>query len=186
MEIEYKTPLANAPKYRPTGKSFLNPILFCAFKKKHPEHKEVKNKDLSTVIKTFNSLIAETACEFRDGVELPEDLGVIIVASCVKKDDYLDIEKSRKTGKRTVNRNWNTDGFIVKIFFINKLYRHNYKHKELWKFKGNMNFRRMVSKKFQKNWKFFIQASGMTGMFIQASKFIKERRENLKAEKALI
>ena len=68
----YKKPDLNAIRYRPDALTFLTNTLFKDFKTKFPEYNKVSNKDLSKIIKTFNTNIWKEAIKYRDGIELPE------------------------------------------------------------------------------------------------------------------
>ena len=68
----FKTPDLNAPRFRADTYEVLNKEFFDRFREKHPRYKNLKDKELRSIIKSFNKLVYETVIDKRGGVELPE------------------------------------------------------------------------------------------------------------------
>jgi hypothetical protein len=154
----YKKPDLNAIRYRPDSLTFLTNTLFKDFKTKFPEYNKVSNKDLSKIIKTFNTNIWKEAINYRDGIELPEGLGYIFIGTCLPPTGKnIDQVKSVKYGKQLKNTNLASDGFLAKIFYSSYASKYKYEFRKLWKFKGCRNFTRSTSKAYRENWKLYVQ-----------------------------
>ena len=154
----YKKPDLNAIRYRPDSLTFLTNTLFKDFKTKFPEYNKVSNKDLSKIIKTFNTNIWKEAINYRDGIELPEGLGYIFIGTCLPPTvKNIDQVKSVKYGTQLKNTNLASDGFLAKIFYSSYASKYKYEFRKLWKFKGCRNFTRSTSKAYRENWKLYVQ-----------------------------
>ena len=154
---EFKKPNVKAPRFRPSFYNVLNKEFFEKFKKKHPKYKNLDNESLKKIVKTFNETICEKVVDYRDGVELPQQLGWIFIGTCQKsKKQNIDFAKSHKYGVEVQNNNWDTDGKLAKIFFTNYAPKHKIKNREFWGFVACRNFKRMVAKTYPENWNMYV------------------------------
>ena len=88
------------------------------------------------------------------GVELPESLGYLFIGSCPpSKKVNVDYALSKKYGKVIENKNWDTNGYVGKIFYTNYSPKYKFKTRELWQFNAIRQFRRAVSKIYPTNWR---------------------------------
>ena len=78
----YKIPNIKGPRYRKTRLNILEYSRLKKFKDLNPIYKNIKNSKLKKIIKLFNEKIWANVIECRDGVELPESLGYIFIATC--------------------------------------------------------------------------------------------------------
>ena len=76
-----KKPDLNAPRFRSKRKSVLTKERLKLFKEKYPEHHATTLKQFKDIIMTFNSLLVDGVVDNRDGIELPDGLGFIFMAS---------------------------------------------------------------------------------------------------------
>lgn len=155
---DYKKPDVKAPRFRKERLNVLDSDLFKEFRNKFPEHKNVSDKDLRDIIKSFNENIWKEVILNRDGVELPEGLGYLFVGSCPPPSGKnIDAPNSLKYGKQLKNTNLNSDGLLCKIFYSSFASKYKYEFRRLWRFKGCRNFTRATSKAYKENWKNYVQ-----------------------------
>lgn len=148
----------NAPRYRPQRKTLLTEKYYRSFRKKFPEYKDVPNKVLTGIINTFNEQMWIAAVNNRDGVELPEGLGVIFIGTCNSPKKYnTDYSLSVEVDQRVKHRNFESDNYLAKIFYTNYSNKYRFKNREVYQFKGCRDFTTAASKAFVENWKMYIQ-----------------------------
>jgi hypothetical protein len=153
----FKTPNLQAPRFRPDTYEVLNKEFFDRFREKYPKYKKLKDKELRSIIKSFNKLVYETVIDKRSGVELPESLGWLFIGTCQpSKKKNIDFAKSKKYGVKVSNKNWDSDGKLAKIFFTNKVIKHKFKNREFWGFTACREFKRAVAKSYPENWNNYI------------------------------
>jgi hypothetical protein len=154
---EFKKPDLKAPRYRPEVYNIMNKEFFDSFKEKYPRYKNLDNKIIRKIVKSFNNHIYNTVIELRDGVELPEAIGWIFIGTCqnsVKQN--VDYAKSNKYGVAVSNKNWETDGKLAKIFFTNYALKHKMRNREFWSFVACRDFKRSVAKTYPENWNMYL------------------------------
>lgn len=117
------------------------------FRKKYPEYKDLTNKELNQILVTFNETLWETVIDYRDGVKLPESIGWLIIASYKKVKKNIDYKKSIEFNKLILNKNWDTDGKVGKIYFTVQSLKYKIYNREFWAFTGCRNFKRTLAKK---------------------------------------
>ena len=119
----------------------------------------VKDKTIiKKLIKVVNQELSNTIIEFRDGVELPEQLGYMFLGTCQPKiRKNVDFKISDYYLKVIQHRNWESDNYLAKIFYTNYETKYKFKFHELWGFKGCREFTRKVGKTYPENWKKYIQ-----------------------------
>jgi hypothetical protein len=153
----FKTPNLQAPRFRADTYEVLNKEFFDRFREKYPQYKKLKDKELRSIIKSFNKLIYETVVDKRNGVELPQSLGWLFIGTCQpSKKKNIDFAKSKKYGVRVANKNWDSDGKLAKIFFTNKAIKHKVKNIEFWGFTACREFKRTVARVYPENWNNYI------------------------------
>jgi hypothetical protein len=162
MSKEFNKPDLKAPRYRPKRLNFTNTEFFKKFVKDHPKYSSLTIEQFKQIIEKFNKKIWTTAIEFRDGVELPEQLGYIFIGSCPRKKSNVDFKKSLDFGKILQNRNWESDDYLAKIFYTNFETKYRFKNHELWGFVGLRDFKRSVAKVYPKDWKKYLVVDNMT------------------------
>lgn len=118
-------------------------------------------KDKSTVKKIIvemNKTIADTIINFRDGVELPDQLGCMFLGTCQPKiRKNVDFKTTDHYLKVIQHRNWESDNYLAKIFYTNYETKYKFKFNELWGFKACRKFTRTVGTEYPKKWKMYIQ-----------------------------
>jgi hypothetical protein len=158
MTSKIRKPDLNAPRFRPKRTSLLNEAFYTRFKKKYPQYKDVSNKLLKSVIVGFNKKLWETVIEYRDGVELPENIGYIFIGTCnPAKKNNPDYIKSLKYNQQVSHRNFASDNHLAKIFYTNFNNKYRLVDREIWQFKGERDFTRAVGREYPENWKKYIR-----------------------------
>jgi hypothetical protein len=129
------------------------------FKKKFPKYKNYTDKQLGEIIFDYNGRLWNAAIEYRDGVELPEGIGNIFIGSCNSptRKYNSDFGSSIKNNVLTRIKNYETNGFLAKIFYTNYATKYLFAFREFWEFKGTRDFTRTVSATYQENWKKYIK-----------------------------
>lgn len=168
---EYKQPDVKAPRFRQAATNIIDDKFLKEFKEKHPKYKELTKSEAKKIIKYYNETVWKEILETRDGVMLPEGLGVIFIGSCRSPmRQNIDFAKSKKYGVTVTNKNWETDGRLAKIFFTSYSAKYKFKNRECWGFVACRNFKRALAKVYPENWNMYIQ--------IDPTKKLKEKYKN--------
>jgi len=155
---EFKKPDVKAPRFRAKKLGLLNQKFYEAFKKKFPKYNDIPNEQIRAIVREYNTQLWNAAIEYRDGVELPESLGNVFVGTCNSpKIKYnSDFGKSIKDNVLTRIKNYESDGYLAKIFYTNYASKYSFVFRDLWEFKGTRDFTRKVSEVYPENWKKYI------------------------------
>lgn len=160
----FNAPDLKAPRFRSKVLNLLNGNLYKAFIKKYPGYKDtIDLKAFKNIVMTFNGNLREAVIDYRDGIELPESLGYLLVAKCDKsKKQNLDYASSIKYGQAVVHRNWESDNYLAKICYSNYSLKYRFADRELWGFKPSKKFRQDVSKAFPENYQRYLHLTDKT------------------------
>lgn len=154
----YKEPDIKAKRFRPETTNIIDASLVKSFKEKYPKYKDITESDLRKIIRSFNETLWKEVIDTRDGVLLPEGLGVLFIATCQAPiRQNIDFAKSKKYGVTVTNKNWETDGRLAKIFFTSYPSNFKFQNRECWGFVACRNFKRAVAKYYPENWTLYIQ-----------------------------
>jgi len=157
----YKKPDLNAPRYRSKKLNLTNVTSYNKFIEEHPHLEKISIQKFKEIINTFNKKIWETVIDYRDGVELPEQLGYLFIGTCPRKKSNVDFHKSAEYGVKLQNQNWESDQYLAKIFYTNYENKYKFKNHELWGFTGIRDFKRSVGKTYPKEWKKYVMVDNM-------------------------
>lgn len=156
--MDFRKPDVKAPRFRWGHTQIINKKLFEKFKEKYPNHSNINYKTFISVIKKDNEKILDLALENRDGVELREFLGNIIIVSCQStKKSPINYKESRITGKIIIHKNWDSDNRMVKIMYTNCVKKFGFENKNLWGFKAVREFKKRVSEMFKLDYTKYLQ-----------------------------
>jgi hypothetical protein len=156
MKTTFKKPDLSAPRFRPSKHVVLTKELYKKFLKANPDY-DITYENFKKIITTFNKNIVQGAIDNRSGIELPQNIGYVFLASCEKpKKQNIDIKKSTEYGVIANHKNWDSDNKLLKIFFVNKDSYRGLTYKNLWGFKPIRNFKRNASKAFIENYNNYI------------------------------
>jgi hypothetical protein len=153
-----KKPNIKGPRFREKRISVLTTDTFNAFKKKNPAYEDMSLQEFKEIIMTFNGLVVEGIIDTRNGVNLPEGLGHIFMATCpTPKKKNIDFKKSFDYGVEATHRNWDSDNNLLKIFYTNYSTKRSFQNKHLWVFKAVKQFRKKASDAYKDDWTKYIK-----------------------------
>jgi hypothetical protein len=157
MHTEFKIPDLNAPRFFQKSHQVINDDFINQFIEKYPKYKGLTKTEYKNIIRKFNENVWQKVIEERDGVRLPENIGVIFIGACAppKKSYNPDFNLLHTKEIVASNKNWETDGNLAKIFFVNHAEKYKYRFKDYWVFIPSRIFKRTVSKEFPKNWNMY-------------------------------
>ena len=155
----FNKPDLHAPRFRPKRINPLTADLYRRFKKEFPEHAEIPLSMFKEIVRVYNGLIWEGVIDNRNGVELPEGLGFICMATCPRpKKANPDIQKSIELGKVVNHKNWDSDHNLLKIFYTNHTAKYRFQNHQVWSFKAVKQFRKAASEAYIQNWPKYVVA----------------------------
>lgn len=140
-------------------------------------------KVIKKILRASNKAIADTIIQFRDGIELPEQLGYMFLGTCQPKiRKNVDFKTTTHYLKVIQHRNWESDNYLAKIFYTNYETKYKFKFNEMWGFKACRDFTTEVGRTYPENWKKYIQVDHT----LKVSKlYRKDRVEQKKQESHL-
>lgn len=160
----FRKPDLSAPRFRGKTSTVLNKKLYEAFIEKYPAY--VDQIDLNMfkeVISTYNGMLWQGVIDYRDGVELPESLGYLLLAKCDRpKKSNIDFVASAKHGQKVSHSNWDSDNYLAKICYSNYSLKYRFADRELWSFSPVKQFRTAVSSGFAEMYNRYIHLDGNT------------------------
>lgn len=171
-----KQPDRKAPRFRHTEKRVLNSELVEKIQKLFPNLK-LSRKDIRFIINTFNSLCADTIAETRDGIELPEQLGYVVLGKCKTKEFWSpDHKKTWIYDTRVDFTNYESNQWVCKVFYSNFAHKYRFKNCKYWGFEASRPLKQKVSKAFIKWHTKYIIADD----YYRINKVYKENKKALK------
>lgn len=154
----YRKPDLKAPRFRPKRYTVITNEFIKRFKNKYPSYKHLSKENIKMIIGKIHETMWNAAIDYRDGVDLPNNIGSIFIGSCQRPTKFnKDQNKSIEYEQDIRHRNFDTDEKIAKIFYSNYEKRYLFKNRDLWEFKGHRKFTRKVAIKFKDNWNRYIQ-----------------------------
>ncbi len=181
MYVKFNAPDLNAPRFRPESYQMLSKELHQKFMKAYPKYANVPYSLFKEIVYNINEEIWQTVIDYRDGVELPEQLGYIFIGSCPRrKRSSANYMKSIQFERLIQNRNWESDEYLAKIFYTNYETKYKFKNHDLWGFSAVRQFKRNFAKVYPKEFKKYVVVDNTT----QISRlFRKIRIDNFKKKK---
>lgn len=159
---EYKEPNVKAPRFRQNGVSIIDAEFLKDLKQKYPKYANLTESEINKIVKTFNETVWKEVIETRDGVQLPEGIGIIFIGTCQSPfRQNIDFAKSKKYGVTVTNKNWETDGKLAKIFYTSYSTNFKFQNRECWGFIPCRNFKRSVAKTYPENWTIYVQVDSV-------------------------
>ena len=159
MTSNYRKPDLNAPRFREKVFDIIaypeNATLsfFSRMKEKHPYLAKYSNTEIAKYIKAFNETIANAVHTNRNGIALPENLGILMVTTCKVPPgtarNNIDFGASNRLGVAVPHMNMHSEGNVAKINYTTATIRKPFTNQPLWVFKPCRNFQRAVSQAFK-------------------------------------
>lgn len=158
VKKEYKEPDVKGPRFRQKGINIVDNTFLKEFKEKYPKYKDLTISEINKIMKKYNETVWKEVIENRDGVQLPEGVGILFIATCKNPlRQNIDFAKSKKYGVTVTNKNWETDGKLAKIFYTNYNTSFRFQNRECWGFIACREFKRTVAKVYPENWNLYVQ-----------------------------
>ena len=152
-KVQFKKADPKAPRFRPENFDILNRDnrkFYADMKKQYPQLTKYRNSDIANCIKLFNVRIASEVVRNRNGVKLPDGLGIVVVGACKVSEVYKpDYNVSDKLGVSVPYQNAHSDSYIAQIKYTNELDQHMFDNHDLWMFDPCRNLMRAVSAEFK-------------------------------------
>jgi hypothetical protein len=132
-------------------------------KKQHCELKKYRRDVINKCIVLFNQRIAQEVIDNRNGIRLPDGLGIIVAGVCgISKETAsknINWHELQKTGVAVSFQNRETDAQIIKVKYSNVLDKHMFDNRHMWCFDADRPFTRALSAEFRKpdGWKKYIK-----------------------------
>lgn len=153
----FNKPNRNGKRFRKTCHTVSISKVLSKIKGKHPKYKHLTLEQIRSIVYGFSTFLTEKTVDHREGVELPEGLGTVLITSFKTNKRLIDKATSEKLGVKVYHNNLVTDGFMAKIFYSNDRMRYRLPNREMWGLKGVREFRELASKSFKDDWKKYIQ-----------------------------
>jgi hypothetical protein len=152
IKLNRKGPRYKAPRFNTLSAEWLSEIA------EHPDSKVTNEHKIKKIIVEANKAIADAIVDFRDGIELPEQLGYMFLGTCQPKvRKNVDFKTTDHYLKVIQHRNWESDNYLAKIFYTNYETKYKFKFNDLWGFKGCRELTKKVGVEYPENWKKYIQ-----------------------------
>ena len=163
--MEFKAPDIKGPRFRPCSKKVIDKEFTDKFEKRFPEHGEIKPDKFRDIIMHLHTHVVNGIVEHRDGIELPEGLGFIFIATCQKsKKENIDFNASSLAGKKILHQNWESDNRLMKIIFSNTATKYRLPNKQIWGFRMAKQNRKLISNKYKQQWAKYHVIPNMKGI----------------------
>jgi len=177
------TPDLKAPRFRKKVLGTLNKQYIDHLKLKVSAAKKLSNEQIKQIILTFNKNMYTETIEYRDGVEIPSQIGCVFIGTCQRpQKKNIDRALTQSLNTEIEYKNWETDNKLAKIFYTNHENRYSFANYELWGFTATRDFKRTVAHTYPKNWKKYIE---VVPDFKISYLFRRNYKKILDAEKAL-
>ena|SRR5688572_22157998 len=158
--MAFKKPDLNAPRFRQKCATILTNDLLQDFKNKFPQYSDLNLKQFKEIIMTFNGQLVEGVKDNRDGVELPEGLGFVFMATCPRASTKngkknIDFKRSNELGMPVTYQNWESNNKLLKIFYTNFKTKFRLGNREIWAFRLAKHHRSYLAKAYRSNWNWY-------------------------------
>lgn len=151
MDIPVKTKLRKRVRY----KSVLNDAFTKKFLRQHPQYSEEikRTKDLRDVIKLFHGEVVEEMKKNPHGIVFPKNFAVMFINNCgVSKKKAIDYANSKKLGRVIYHNNFETEGNLMKVMFLNHVLPSGVSNNKFYYFLPTDKTKSLCSQYFRKNW----------------------------------
>lgn len=156
MERQFRVADPRAPRFLRKKFDILNATnkeFYTALKEQHPELSKYPDNEIARFIEFFNNVIAQEVVDNRNGVHLPNGLGIIVAGACKisleTSKTNTDYKTSAEVGQHVAHSNLHSDTYIAKVKYSNALDRHMFENNDLWMFDPCRALARAVSAQFK-------------------------------------
>ena len=176
------TTVRNGPRFRVTPFDTVNGEFFDILRNKYAWATKYTNSQLKKIIHTYNRLLCDAVIKERDGVLLPNSIGLLFIGRCnpPKYRSYLEYQTGILGDRTFTTNNMSSSGYLAKVFY-SQSYQQPPENMAAYTFKADRNFKMEVSKNFVKNWQnyIFVPSNIKVGSIVEksetaAKKYTKE------------
>ena len=178
-KVDLNAPRYRVKRYNTVGIDWINDI------KNHNDCLVKDKNKIKNILVATNKMIAQSIIDFRDGIELPEQLGYMFLGTCQPKiRKNVDFKTTKDYLKVIQHRNWESDNYLAKIFYTNYETKYKFKFNDMWGFKACREFTAEVGRTYPENWKKYIQVDHTLKIsrLYRKSKVDENREENHKID----
>jgi hypothetical protein len=151
----FNPPDRNSPRFRQKYLRILNLEFYKKLNKEYPDL-ELTNKEIKDIIFAFHHECTEVIANNRDGIELPKQLGFIVLGACKKKELPHNEGLSEQLGVQVYNKNWESNQWICKVCYTNYPTKYKFKNHRFWGFEAGRPLKKAVSNAFIANYKKYV------------------------------
>jgi len=152
----FNAPNIKGPRFRKYFKSVLTTTLYEKFIKANPKHAGITFEQFVGTVDTSLEKMWNVTLVERDGIELPIGGSLFVGSTKIKVKNNYNIQASIKANTPIKHRNYDTDGYVAKIYYSPHLAKVSGRDRSIWSFKGARDYKRTLSKIYPGNWKKFI------------------------------
>ncbi len=148
--------------YKRKGKSMwpTDRVFYKQLKEQYPNLQKYTDKQILTFIEGFNRYMTEVCADYRDGVTLPANMGIMMICTFGQRNFAIDHNMSKQLGRRVHHKNDHSDGFGGGVYYSTYQTREGsstpirmYLNCELWTMVSCTSFRRTINKCYTTDWK---------------------------------
>lgn len=169
LEMNLDRKLIQCPRYLYDISVCRNKDFYGELVHKNPNLKNYTTSQLRSHIKGMNKMIGEAVVENREGVSLPEYMGIIIVATYGKRTKAVDWKSTKELGKVVHHTNTHSSELGGWMFYVRSTNRYNFINSQMWVFEPSWDMRDKIAKAYRENWNKFIRLAN----FKYVENFIK-------------
>lgn len=161
----FRKPDVKAPRFRKRVKYVISNDFLDKFRRRFPEHRLIKHEMFSEIMQVFHDQLIQGIIDNRDGIELPEGLGFIFVATCQKaKKPKIDYKASIAANRKITFQNWESDNRLMKIMYSNTAVKYKLSNKQVWGFRVCRSGRLTISNRYRQQWQKYHVIPNMKGI----------------------
>lgn len=161
MAEVFKKPDRKGKRFKRGCHTVPSAVVLSKIKVKHPKYSDLTTKQLEDIIYGFSSFLIKKVSFNREGVELPENTGIVMLTSYKSNKRLIDKARSEQLGVKVYHNNMLTDGFMMKIFYSNNQLKYKLPNREIWGMNPLVEFKIFASRVFKEDWKKFVQLERM-------------------------
>jgi len=176
----FKAPNIKGPRFRKDYKAILTKELYTKFIKSHSKYTDLNFTKFKAIISDHSGLMWKAIIDSRDGVEVPIGGTIFIGSTKIRKKNNYDIQASIKANAPIKHRNYNTDGYVAKIYYSPRLSKVGGRDRSIWSFKGYRGFKRTIGKEYPKDWKKYII---VTDLYTVVKNYHRHKYRNIFTER---
>ena len=135
-------------------------VFYNKLKADHPNLQKYRDQEILKCIEGFNRLIADTIIDYRDGVQLPANMGLLMICTLGKRTNSIDHKRSAELGVEVHMQNEHSDGYGGGIYYSTCLPKENqvkkvhmYRNCQYWTMCPSEKLKAQIAIAYKENWK---------------------------------